>query len=297
MSAYSLVVKVFGECSSIVCLAAANLMPFVMTQCHLCLQGGVKELKREAVLNLPQAPIPRLSAIQPADVSVAVSEVGSTHPCLPSPSDHPATLHQPTAIDDPDDFGAFQASNSFPAQKETAATDELPLTLQPVQLQKPLLHPALASTPPTAADSLHTAMMMPSSSTSWTASGPQHAHPPEQLQSGAGVPAQVAASPAQVAASPAQVAASPAQVAASPAPPMPSEVVQTSGDRYAAFRDLSASLGDVNVPVVESTATAGGGEQLGVSHYTVEEHKEQTAEATRMFSEVCHSIHLPHTVY
>lgn len=270
MFAYSLVVKVFGECSSIVCLAAANLMPFVMTQCHLCLQGGVKELKREAVLNLPQAPIPRLSAIQPADVSVAVSKVGSTHPSLPSPSDHPATLHQPTANDDPDDFGAFQASNSFPVQKETAATDELPLTLQPVQLQKPLLHPALASTPPTAADSLHTAVMMPSSSTSWTASGPQHIHPPEQLQSGAGVPA---------------------QVAATPAPPMPSEVGQTSGDRYAAFRDLSASLGDVNVPVVESTATPGGGEQLGVSHYTVEEHKEQTAEATRMFSEVCHSIH------
>lgn len=237
------------------------LVPFFITQCYLCAQAGVKDLKREALLNLPQAPIPQLSAVQSADVSVAAATGEAAHPSLPLHSDHLTTLHQPTAKSDPDDFGAFQASNSLPMQEGTAATSEFPRMLQPVQLQKPLLSPALASTPPTAPDNTHSAMMAPPSNAGWTTSAPQNVDRVEPLHISPSVPA---------------------QVEASPAPLMPSEVGQTSGDRYAAFRDLSTSV-NANAPMVGSASKADG-EQLGVSHYPV--HKEQGAESTGMFSEV-----------
>lgn len=215
-------------------------------------------------MNLPQAPIPQLSAVQSADVSVAAATGEAAHPSLPLHSDHLAALHQPTAKSDPDDFGAFQASNSLPMQEGTAATSEFPHTLQPVQLQKPLLSPALASTPPTAPDSTHSAVMAPPSNAGWTTSAPQNVDRVEPLHSSPSVPAQVEASPALL---------------------MPSEVGQTSGDRYAAFRDFSTSL-NANAPMVGSASKAEDGEQLVDSRYPVYEHKEQGAEATGMFSEV-----------
>lgn len=240
-------------------------------QCYLPVQGGVKELKREALLNLPQAPIPQLSAIQSPGLPVAASKGGSMQPPQPPHSDHPAALHQPTVEGDADDFGAFQASSSFPVQKEPAATGEHPHLLQPVQLQKPLLPPGLSATPPTGAGSIHAPVTVPSSSTDWTTSGPQGTHTPKQLLGKAD---------------------DSAQVAASTVPIIPSEAGQISDDRYAVFRDLSANLVDANTPVVQSTSKTEGGELLGVSPYVVEEHKEQTAEATGLFSEVCHIIHI-----
>lgn len=191
------------------------------------------------------------------------------HPSQPLHGHHPA-LHQPTAKD-LDDFGAFQASNSLPMQEETAATGELPHTLQPVQLQDALLLPTVASTPPTAADNAHPTAMKPHSVTSWAVSEPQISDTVEPLHSNLGVPA---------------------QVEAIPAPPMPSEVDQTSGDRYAAFRDLSMGL-DTTAAVAEPTSMTEGREQFGVPRSTVDEHKEQAAQATGgMFAEVCcMSIH------
>lgn len=228
---------------------------------YLPVQRGVKELKREALLNLPQAPIPQLSAVQSTGLSVAASKGGSMQPPQPPRSDLPAIVHQPNVEGDADDFGAFQASSYFPVQTETAAASEHPHLLQPVQLQKPLFPPGSVSTPPTAADSVHAVVTVPSSSTVWTASGPQGTHAPKQLPSRAG---------------------DSSQAAASPVPLVPSEVGQISDDRYAAFRDLSASVVDANTPVVE------GEELLGVSHHVMEEHKEQTTEG--LFSEVCHII-------
>lgn len=108
---------------------------------------------------------------------------------------------------------------------------------------------------------MHSAMMAPPSNAGWTTSAPQNVDRVEPLHISPSVPA---------------------QVEASPAPLMPSEVGQTSGDRYAAFKDLSTSV-NANAPMVGSASKADG-EQLGVSHYPV--HKEQGAEATGMFSEV-----------
>ena len=242
---------------------------------HFCLpvQSGVKELKREALLNLPQAPIPQLSAVHSTGVSVAASKGGSVQPPQPPQSVHPASLHQPTDEGDSDDFGAFQASSSFPVQKEAAPAGEPSHLLQPVQLQKPMLPPGLITTPPTAADSVHTAVSVPSCSTGWTTSAPhpEGTHVPKQQPSSAG---------------------DSAQVAASTVPLIPSEVDQTSDDRYAAFRELSASIVDTNAPGVESPSNTKGGEVQGVSHYVMGEHKEQTAETTGLFSEVCHIINI-----
>ena len=187
------------------------------------------------------------------------------HPSQPLHGHHPA-LHQPTPKEDPDDFGAFQASNSLPIQEETAATGELPHALQPVQLQDPLLPPTVASTPPTAADNAHPTAMKPHSVTGWAVSGPQVSDTVEPLHNSLGVSA---------------------HVEAIPAPSMPNEVGQTSGDRYAAFRDLSMGL-DTTAPVPESTSMTDDREQFGVSHSTVDAYKEQAAQAPGgMFAEVC----------
>ena len=188
------------------------------------------------------------------------------HPSQPLQGHHSAP-HQPTAKEDPDDFGAFQASNSLPMQEGTAATGELPHALQPVQLQEPLLPPTVASTPPTAAVNAHPTAMKPHSVTGWAVSGPQISDTVEPLHSSLGVPA---------------------HVEAIPAPPMPNEVGQTSGDRYAAFRDLSMGL-DTTALEAESTSMAEDREQFGVSHSSVDEHKEQAAQATGgVFAEVCY---------
>ena len=139
-------------------------------------------------------------------------------------------------------------------QEETAATGELPHALQPVQLQDPLLPPTVASTPPMAADNAHPTAMKPHSVNGWAVSGPQVSDTVEPLHSTL---------------------------------PMPNEVGQTSGDRYAAFRDLSMGL-DTTAPEAESTSMTDDREQFGVSHSTVNDHKEQAAQAPgEMFAEVC----------